>query len=274
MDMFVVSSLVVLGAVIGFAAGLLGIGGGMLLVPFLTMLLPLAGVPIELVVHAAIATSMATIVFTSMSSLRAHHKHGAIRWDIVTVMGPGLVIGGILSGGAVFAYLSGAWLSLVFAVFVAYSASKMLMGKAPPATNVMPGKLTTAGAGVGIGFISGLLGAGGGFLSVPFMVRGNVAMHNAVATSAALGFFIAIANSVGYVFSGMSQTSSQDGMIGFIYWPALVLVSALSVLTAPLGARCAHALPVKSLKRVFAFLLFSLAAYMLYEAYLGFSAGI
>jgi uncharacterized membrane protein YfcA len=274
MDILVIASLAVLGAVIGFAAGLLGIGGGMLLVPFLTMLLPLAGVPLALLVHAAIATSMATIVFTSMSSLRAHHKHGAIRWDIVGLMGPGLVVGGIASGGAVFSYLSGAWLSLVFAVFVAYSASKMLMGKAPPATNVMPGKVATAGAGVGIGFVSGLLGAGGGFLSVPFMVRGNVAMHNAVATSAALGFFIAIANSVGYIFSGFSQTSDQAGMIGYIYWPALVLVSGFSVLTAPWGARCAHALPVKSLKRVFACLLFSLAAYMLYQAYVAFSAGV
>jgi uncharacterized membrane protein YfcA len=274
MDPFVIACLVVLGAVIGFAAGLLGIGGGMLLVPFLTMLLPLAGVPAELVVHAAIATSMATIVFTSMSSLRAHHKHGAIRWAIVSVMGPGLILGGILSGGAVFSYLSGAWLSLVFAVFVAYSAAKMLMGKAPPSTNVMPGKAATAGAGVGIGFVSGLLGAGGGFLSVPFMVRGNIPMHSAVATSAALGFFIAIANSAGYIFSGMQQTSGQPGMVGFIFWPALVVVSALSVLTAPLGARCAHSLPVKSLKRVFACLLFSLAAYMLYEAYVAFSAGV
>lgn len=271
MDILVIASLVGLGAVAGFAAGLLGIGGGMLLVPFLTMLLPLAGVPESVIIHAAIATSMATIVFTSMSSLRAHHKRGAILWHIVAVMGPGLVLGGILSGGAIFSYLSGAWLSLVFGVFVAYSAVKMLWGKAPPASNAMPGKVATAGAGVGIGFMSGLVGAGGGFLSVPFMVRGNVPMHNAVATSAALGFFIAIANSVGYIFSGFQETSHYNGMIGYIFWPALLAVSGMSVLTAPFGARCAHALPVKSLKKVFACLLFSLAAYMLHEAYLAFS---
>jgi uncharacterized membrane protein YfcA len=271
MDFFIIASLVGLGAVVGFAAGLLGIGGGMMLVPFLTMLLPLAGLPGSVIIHAAIATSMATIVFTSMSSLRAHHKRGAIRWDIVAVMGPGLIVGGILSGGAIFSYLSGAWLSLVFGVFVAYSALRMLVGKAPPPSNVLPGKVATAGAGVGIGFVSGLLGAGGGFLSVPFMVRGNVAMHNAVATSAALGFFIAIANSAGYIFSGFSETSGEPGMLGYIYWPALLVVSGMSVLTAPLGARCAHALPVKALKRAFAFLLFSLAAFMLREAYLAFS---
>lgn len=271
MDIFFILGLAVLGAVVGFAAGLLGIGGGMMLVPFLTMMLPLSGVPMPLVVHAAIATSMATIVFTSVSSVRAHHKRGAIRWDIVSVMGPGLVVGGLLSGGAAFSFISGAWLALVFAVFVAYSASRMLSAKAPPESRVMPGKAVTASVGAAIGFVSGLLGAGGGFLSVPFMTRGNVAIHNAVATSAALGFFIAVANCVGYIYSGLQQSVSSPGMVGYIYWPALLVISAISVLTAPLGARAAHALPVKSLKRVFALLLFSLAAYMLYRAIIDFS---
>lgn len=257
----------------GFAAGLLGIGGGMMLVPFLTMLFPLFGVPLDLIVHAAIATSMATIVFTSVSSVRAHHKRGAIRWDIVRSMGPGLVLGGLLSGGAIFSFLSGAWLALVFAAFVAYSAVKMLSGKVPPESRTMPGPMATAGVGVGIGFASGLLGAGGGFLSVPFMTRSNVAIHNAVATSAALGFVIAIANCIGYIYSGVAhQNVDHNGMLGYIYWPALVVISVFSVLFAPLGARSAHALPVKTLKRVFAGLLFCLAVYMFSEALRGFMA--
>lgn len=136
----------------------------------------------------------------------------------------------------------------------------------------MPGPVATGGVGVGIGFASGLLGAGGGFLSVPFMARSNVPLHNAVATSAALGFFIAIANSAGYIYSGFSEVHGQSGMLGYIYWPALLVLSAMSVLTAPFGARCAHSLPVASLKRVFACLLFALAAYMLYEAYQAYTA--
>lgn len=271
MDPIFIVCLACLGVVVGFAAGLLGIGGGMLLVPFLTMLFPIYGVPSDLVVHAAIATSMATIVFTSVSSVRAHHAKRAILWNVVWVMGPGLIIGGLLSGGAVFSYLNGVWLSVIFAVFVAYSGFKMLSAKKPPVGRAMPGTAATAGVGVGIGFASGLLGAGGGFLSVPFMARSNVPLHNAVATSAALGFFIAVANSIGYIYSGFSEVQGQEGMLGYIYWPALVVVSAMSVLTAPYGARCAHSLPVASLKRVFACLLFGLAAYMLFKAYQGYT---
>ncbi|NYT63993.1 sulfite exporter TauE/SafE family protein [Alcaligenaceae bacterium] len=267
MDPVFIVSLACLGAAVGFAAGLLGIGGGMILVPFLTFLLALYSVPEQFVVHAAIATSMTTIIFTSISSMRAHHAKGAIRWGIVAALAPGMIVGGLVSGGAVFSYLSGAWLSLIFGVFVMYSGVKMLSGKPPVASRSMPGKVVTAGVGVGIGFASGLLGAGGGFLSVPFMTRSNVAVHNAVATSAALGFFIAVANSAGYIYSGFREVAGQPGMLGYIYWPALIVLSAMSVLTAPYGARCAHRLPVIVLKRVFACLLFALAGYMLFQAY-------
>src|SRR5690606_5964867 len=180
-------------------------------------------------------------------SMRAHHRQGAIRWDIVYVMGPGLIAGGLLSGGAVFSYISGVWLSLFFALFVGYSAYRMLKGQPPVPGRTMPTSSATFGVGVAIGFVSGFLGAGGGFLSVPFMVRGNISMRNAVATSAALGFFIAIANSAGYIYSGFQQAGGQPGMLGYIYWPALVVLSAMSVLTAPLGARCTHRLPVATL---------------------------
>jgi uncharacterized membrane protein YfcA len=270
MDPVSIFSLVILGIAVGFLAGLLGIGGGMILVPFMSMLFPLFSVPQEHVVHAAIATSMATIVFTSVSSMRAHHKQGAVRWDIVSVMGPGMIVGGLLSGGAVFAYLSGVWLSVFFAIFVGSFAVKMLGKKPPKVSRTMPGKAVTAGVGAGIGFVSGLLGAGGAFLSVPFMTRGNVSIHHAVATSAALGFFIAVANSVGYIYSGFEAARGQPGMLGYIYWPALLVVSAMSMLVAPLGARCAHALPVASLRRIFALLLLALATYMVLEAYKGY----
>ncbi|WP_251863117.1 sulfite exporter TauE/SafE family protein [Achromobacter sp. Marseille-Q4962] len=273
MDITMVLCLLALGAVVGFAAGLLGIGGGMLLVPFLTMLFTWQGMPSDLVVHAAIATSMTSILFTSISSVRAHHQRGTIRWGIVAAMAPGIIVGGLLSGGAVFAALNTLWLSLFFALFVGYSGWNMLRNKKPKPSRQMPGVVGTSAAGAGIGFLSGLVGAGGGFLSVPFMVWCNVALHNAVSTSAALGFPIALANSVGYVVSGLSEGASQPGMIGFIYWPALVALVCTSVLTAPLGARMAHRLPVATLKRVFACLLFALAAYMLVKAWQTYAAG-
>lgn len=267
MDPIFIISLMCLGLAVGFAAGLLGIGGGMILVPFLTMLFPIYGVAPDLVVHAAIATAMATIVFTSISSVRAHHAKNAILWKVVAVMAPGLILGGLLSGGAIFSYLSGAWLAVIFAVFIGYSAIRMLFAKPPVATRTMPGNLVTAGVGVAIGFASGLLGAGGGFLSVPFMTRSNVSVRNAVATSAALGFFIAIANSVGYIYSGFQHVQGQDGMLGYIFWPALLVLSSMSMFSAPFGARMAHRIPVASLKRIFACLLFGLAAYMMYKAW-------
>src|SRR5690625_8015 len=266
MDLISIGSMLALGSAVGFLAGLLGIGGGMILVPFMTLLFPSYGVPQEWIVHAAIATSMTTIIFTSISSVRAHHAKKAIRWNIVSIMAPGLVLGGLLSGGAAFSYLSGAGLSLFFALFVGYSGLRMFQSRPPVVGRTMPSRPLMFGSGAGIGFISGLLGAGGGFLSVPFMARGNVPVHNAVATSAALGFFIAVANSVGYIYSGFKVVSNQPGMLGYIYWPALLVVSAASVMTAPAGARCAHRLPVGTLRRVFACLLFALAAYMLYKA--------
>lgn len=266
MDPLYLGSLALLGAFGGFAAGLLGIGGGMILVPFMIMLFPMAGIPEPFMVHTAIATSMGTILFTSISSMRAHHKKGAIRWDIVAVLVPGIIIGGLLSGGAVFAYIDLAWLSLMFACFVAYSGAKMMWGKPPVAGRSMPGRATTVGVGVLIGFVSGLVGAGGGFLSVPFMVRSNVPIHNAVATSAALGFFIALANSIGYVASGQAEQTGVPGMIGYIHLPTLLGIVVVSMLTAPLGARCAHSVPVGTLKRVFAMLLFALSLYMLSKA--------
>jgi uncharacterized membrane protein YfcA len=270
MDPLFFLAFAVLGCVTGFAAGLLGIGGGMLLVPFLTALLTLQGLPLDLVVHSAIATSMASILFTSLSSVRAHHKRGGVRWDLVASFTPGIVVGGLLAGGAIFSVLKTGWLALLFATFVGYSAVQMIINRKPKPTRQMPGMVGTGAAGAGIGFLSGLVGAGGGFVSVPFMLWCNVALHQAVGTSAALGFPIALANTVGYVWSGTSVADLPPGMFGYIYWPALVVLAFFSVIFAPLGAKMAHALPVATLKRIFAFLLFGLAIYMLYKSALSF----
>jgi uncharacterized membrane protein YfcA len=261
-----VAKLVLLGCGTGFLAGLLGIGGGMLMVPFLTLMLSHRGVPDGVAVKLAIATSMATILFTSLSSVRAHHRRGAVRWDIVRGMAPGIVAGGLLAGAGAFALIKGQVLALVFALFVGFSATQMLLNRKPAPSRQMPGPLGRVAVGTGIGFLSGLVGAGGGFVSVPFMTWCNVAIHHAVATSAALGFPIALANTVGYVIGGWSEPSLLPGQVGYLYLPALAIIATASVLTAPLGARAAHAMNVRQLKRAFALLLYALSAYMLYKA--------
>jgi len=259
--------LLVLGSATGFLAGLLGIGGGMLMVPFLTLLLSQRGVDAGLAVKMAIATSMATILFTSLSSVRAHHGRGAVRWNLVRGMAPGIVAGGLLAGAGVFALVKGQGLALFFALFVGFSATQMLLDKKPKPSRQMPGLAGQSAAGGVIGFVSGLVGAGGGFVSVPFMTWCNVAIHQAVATSAALGFPIAAANTLGYVVGGWSLPPALPGAFGYLYLPALVIIVCASVLTAPLGVRTAHAMNVRLLKRVFALLLYALAAYMLWKAW-------
>ena len=257
--------LALLGLSTGFLAGLLGVGGGMMMVPFITIILSGRGVAPDLAVKMAIATSMATILFTSLSSVRAHHKRGAVRWDLVKGLAPGIVLGGIVASLGVFAILKGSWLALFFAGFVSFSATQMFLDKKPAPTRQVPGTGGLVGAGGVIGFLSGLVGAGGGFVSVPFMAWCNVPIHNAVATSAALGFPIALANVVGYAISGQGLQNLPPHSFGYIWLPALGVIASCSVLTAPLGAKAAHTLPVKPLKRVFASILYLLAGYMLYR---------
>ena len=257
--------LAALGLVTGFLAGLLGIGGGMIMVPFISAILSGRGVEPGLAVKMAIATSMATIIFTSVSSVRAHHKKGAVRWDIVKALAPGIVLGAMVASLGVFALLKGASLYFVFAAFVAFSGSQMFLDKKPSPTRQLPGTAGLLGAGGVIGALSGLVGAGGGFVSVPFMTWCNVAIHNAVATSAALGFPIALANVVGYVIAGQGLQGVPPYSFGYLWLPALVVIASCSVLMAQLGARAAHALPVKKLKRAVAVVLFTLAVYMLYK---------
>lgn len=270
LDPLLITELALLGLCTGFLAGLLGIGGGMVLVPFLTYFLGQQQVAPGLAVKMAIATSMATIVFTSISSVRAHHQRGAVRWDIARRLSPGIVLGGLAASLGVFALLKGAFLAIFFALFVSFSAFQMLRNKKPAPSRQMPGTAGQLAAGGIIGFLSGLVGAGGGFVSVPFMVWCNVAIHNAVATSAALGFPIALANAAGYVVSGQSVTGLPPASWGYVWLPALGVIALCSVFTAPLGARAAHQLPVAQLKRVFAALLMALAAYMLWK---GLTAG-
>ncbi|HEY5970353.1 MAG TPA: sulfite exporter TauE/SafE family protein [Pseudoxanthomonas sp.] len=249
----------------GFAAGLLGIGGGMVLVPFMTMVMTSQGFAPELIIHMAIATSLATIVFTSLSSMRAHHRHGAVLWPVVRSFVPGIIVGSWL-GPKLGALIPSAPLALLFAAFVAFSATQMLLGKKPAAARQLPKAPGMFAAGAGIGVVSGLVGAGGGFISVPFMTWCNVRIHNAVATSAALGFPIALAGTLSNIYHGWNTPGLPPHALGFVHLPALAIIASASVLLAPYGARAAHRLPVQTLKKIFACVLYCLAAYMLWKA--------
>ncbi len=267
MNVVTILLLLLLGSFSGLMAGLLGVGGGMIIVPFLTLLFTAqALVAPEYIVHSAIATAMATIVFTSLSSMRAHHKRGMVNWSIVAQLTPGIILGGLLSGGVIFQWLDTAWLSLVFSLFVFYSAYNMLLNKKPKPSRQLPGMVGMSAVGTVIGLVSGLVGAGGGFLSVPFMVWSNVPLKNAVSTSAVIGFPIAVANSIAYIIGGWKVVGIHDGMLGYMYWPALLVLISMSVLFAPVGAKLAHSLPVDKLKKIFAGLLFVIAALMLQKA--------
>ena len=262
----IIVELLLLGAFTGFLAGLLGIGGGMLMVPFVTLLLSSKAVPAQYVVKMAVATSLATICFTSIASVRAHHQRGAVRWDVARLLAPGIVAGSLL-GAQIAKALPAHALALLFAAFISFSATQTFLKKTPKPTRQLPGVGGMLGAGGVIGTLAALVGAGGAFVSVPFMTRCNVPIHNAVATSAALGFPVAFGGTVGYIIAGWSLHDMPAGTLGFIYLPALLTIAAASVLTAPLGARAAHRLDIGQLQRVFAVMLYALAAYMVYKAF-------
>ena len=258
-----------LGLATGFLAGLLGIGGGMLIGPFMTIILSALGVPADLAVKMAIATSMATIMFTSISSVRAHHKRGAVRWDIVKGLAPGIVIGGALASAGVFALLKGSYLAIFFALFVGFSATQMFLDKKPKPSRQMPGTAGQVAAGSVIGFLIATAFWSGGFIWPRSTRQSFLPILDVVATSAALGFPIAVANTVGYVVSGASLPNLPPHSLGYLWLPALAVIASCSVLTAPLGAKVAHRLPVAKLKKVFALILYGLAAYMLWKGLQG-----
>ncbi|WP_324779667.1 sulfite exporter TauE/SafE family protein [Thiobacillus sedimenti] len=253
-----------LGLVVGFLAGLLGVGGGLIIVPALIFLLHGQGLAAGMEPQLALGTSLASILFTSLSSVRAHHRHGAVEWPVVRRIASGIVVG-TLAGAMLATQMPATVLKVFFVVFLFYAATQMWLDFKPTPHRALPGRAGTAVAGGLIGAVSSWVGIGGGTLSVPFMLWHNVPLHRAIATSAAIGFPIAVAGAAGYVLGGWHAPGLPSGSLGFVYLPALAGIVVGSVLTAPLGARTAHRLPVRRLKRVFALLLFALALRMLWS---------
>lgn len=251
-----------IGLTVGFLAGLLGIGGGMVMVPMLVFVFTAKGFPADHMMHLSLATSMATIVFTSLSSVRAHHLHAAVDWRVARAMAPGIVAGA-LAATLVAGFVPTRPLAVFFALFMTYASLQMFFEVKPKPARRLPGAAGLFGVGAGIGALSSVLAAGGAFLSIPFLARCNVPLKRAIGTAAANGFPIAVAGTAGYVLNGLRVQGLPEGSLGFVYLPALAIIVAASMPAAPIGAKLAHRLPVKRLRIFFALTLLALALRML-----------
>jgi uncharacterized membrane protein YfcA len=252
---------VALGAFAGVLAGLLGVGGGLVIVPVLTFIFTAQHMPEAHILHLALGTSLASIMFTSVSSLRAHHRRGAVEWTVVRRISAGILVG-TFAGSWVASQLSTRFLKGFFVVFLYYVATQMLLNIKPKPHRQLPGLAAMSGVGGVIGGVSSLVGIGGGTMTVPFLVWCNVAIQRAIGTSSAVGFPIALAGAAGYLVNGLSAELPQYSL-GFVYLPALAGISAASMMTAPLGAKLAHTLPIDLLKKIFALLLVVMGTKML-----------
>jgi uncharacterized membrane protein YfcA len=255
-----------LGAFAGLMAGLLGVGGGLIIVPVLASVFARQGVDASIIMHLALGTSLSSIVITSISSVRSHHQHQAVLWPVFWQLTPGIVLGAGL-GGLLAGQLSTGFLKPVFAVFELGVGLHMLLHRPPQQHSPLPGKAVMATAGGVIGGVSSLVGIGGGTLTVPFLVWNSVGLRQAIATSAACGLPIAIAGSLAYVVSGWHHTLLPGHTLGFIHLPAFFGIILASMLAAPLGAKLTHRLPVATLKKIFGGFLLMLAIKLFFSEF-------
>jgi uncharacterized protein len=251
-----------IGLATGFFAGLLGIGGGIMMVPMLVFVFDAQGIRSEQLLHLALGTALSTTVFTSLSSMRAHHAHGAVDWSIARAMSPGMLLGA-LSAALIAGLIPTRPLAALFTALVFYAATQTLFDFRSRRRRSLPGRGAIFAAGAVIGGVSSLLAAGGAFLSIPFLASCSVPLRRAIGTAAANGLPIAVAGSLGYIVQGLRASGLPAGSLGYVYGPALALVATTSMLAAPFGARLAHRLPVKRLRVVFAVVLYALALRML-----------
>ena len=239
------------GAFVGLLAGMLGVGGGLIVVPILLYVLPIVGIPPELVTHMAIATSLCTIVITSASSVRAHNRHGSVIWWVFKAMTPGVILGGL--GGTILAhYLPSRSLKAIFGIFALLLAVQMFFKFKPSPQRKEPGKKTLFAAGSIIGCFSTLVGIGGGSITVPYLTYWNTQMSRAVGTSSAIGLPLSIAGTLGFIISGWNEPMRPSFSLGFVYLPAFLGIVMISSFTAPFGVRISQKISGKLLSRLFA----------------------
>jgi uncharacterized membrane protein YfcA len=259
-----IAAYLVLGAVAGYLGGMFGIGGGTVLVPVLLLLFDAQHFPPEHAMHMALGSAMAVILFTSMSSMRKHHHHGAVNWRVVFSISPGILLGTAI-GSLVTASISPYYLTLFFALFMCFAASQILLDVQPHASRQLPGLAGMTLMGMFTGWISTLVSVGGGTLTVPFLLWCNVPLRHAIGTASAIGFPIAVGGTIGYIVTGLHATGLPTSSLGYVYLPALFGCAVISVLTAPMGARKAHRTNVAALRKWFAVLLIGLAVKLLWK---------
>lgn len=255
MEFDVIAVLIGLGLLNGVIAGLLGVGGGLIIVPAMLWFLPKVGVSQEQVMHMALATSMATICFTSISSARAHQKRGSIATSAFKVLAPTISIGALL-GAWLVGFLNTLVLAWIFGVFCILMGIKFLLNRKNKEVNseepLQLNSLETAPVGTGMGILSSLVGIGGGSLVVPYLLHKQYSMVKSVGTAAACGLPLAILSTVGYIATGWNEEGLPQYHFGYVYIPAMIAMAVGAVLTAPFGAYLAHKLPVILIKRFFA----------------------
>ncbi len=248
------------GVFAGFLAGYLGIGGGLVLVPVLSWLFSRDPAIAGIAVQMAVATSLATMLFTSMSSLLAHHKRGAIVWSLVKQLLPGLLAGALL-GSIIADRIGNEVLGLVFGIYALIVALQMLCRTDKQGNRSLPGRFPVTGTGFGIGMVSSLLGIGGGSMTVPWLLWHGQQVRNAVATAAACGYPIALAGTVGFIWLGANNSSVPT--LGYVHLQALAGITLFSIFAAPLGVAAVHRSSPLLTKRFFALFLLAVAMKML-----------
>ncbi|WP_130802305.1 sulfite exporter TauE/SafE family protein [Acinetobacter ihumii] len=255
-----------IGAIAGFAAGLFGVGGGLIIVPILYIVFTQLHYDPAVIMHMALGTSLATIIVTSISSVMAHHKRGAVLWPVFRHLAPGLVVGSFLGAG-IADLLSGQNLQIIIGIFAIWVAYRMFKGAnvIVDETRQLPSAPRQMLAGGGIGIASAIFGIGGGSLTVPYLNRNGVVMQKAVATSAACGLPIAVAGAVGFMWFGVKQHVQIPNAIGYIHIYAFLGISVMSFMTAKIGAKVAHMLSPAMLKKCFACLLTVVGTYFIYQ---------
>ena len=246
---------VCLGLFSGFLAGLFGIGGGMVIVPILFLLFTAQGLPADLVMIMAVATSLAIIILTATASVFAHHRLGSVMWGKVLQLTPGILVGALL-GGSIADAIRSDYLRWLYVIFLLFVGIQMALDSKPKPGTTNDSRLLDVLVAIVIGLLSALVGIGGGTLTVPYLVHCRYPMRNAVATASACGLFIAVASTISYVLLGMKAARLPELCLGYVYLPAFFGVGLGSIITAPLGAKLAHKLPAQQLKRYFAILIF------------------
>ncbi len=252
------------GLVTGLLSGLLGVGGGLVIVPVLSFIFVYLGFTAAIVMQMALGTSLAVIIVTSIASSRAHHSHQNVDWALVKNIAFGVVIGAFF-GSLVAAKFDANLLKALFVIYVFIVALQILSDYRPNPARILPARPALNSVGIIIGCISSFVGIGGGTLSVPFLIYCNIDAKRAIGTSSAIGLPIAIAGALGYMISGLNVANLPSQSIGFIYLPAFIIIALSSLISAPVGALLVQKLSVKKLKKIFAVLLISIGLNMLYS---------